>query len=84
LQIVVGLAMVALTAGYFYYSARNRYKCPNCGRPVRWKDVNCPHCGEDMKLQHRAGPGQNELPRMWRFGRPPRIEPPSRSKRRRG
>jgi hypothetical protein len=28
---------------------------------VQWKDVNCPHCGNDMKLRHRAGP--EALPR---------------------
>jgi DNA-directed RNA polymerase subunit RPC12/RpoP len=53
---IVGLLMVALTALGFYLIARRRYKCPHCGRQVRWEDVSCPHCGEDMKLRHRAGP----------------------------
>jgi endogenous inhibitor of DNA gyrase (YacG/DUF329 family) len=52
------------TALYFYLKARNRYRCPYCGRRVRWKDVNCPHCGEDMKMRHRAA--SDELPQALR------------------
>ena len=37
------------------------YKCPFCGAYVQWKDINCPHCGNDMKYKHRAGP--EALPR---------------------
>jgi DNA-directed RNA polymerase subunit RPC12/RpoP len=55
-QIVVGLTMVALTALYFWLVARRRYKCPFCGRIVKYEDVNCPYCGNDMGLKHRAGP----------------------------
>jgi DNA-directed RNA polymerase subunit RPC12/RpoP len=55
-QVLVGLAMVALTALYFWLVARRRYKCPFCGRNVKWNDVNCPYCGNDMQFKHRAGP----------------------------
>ncbi|MGO9450105.1 MAG: hypothetical protein ACLQDV_03505 [Candidatus Binataceae bacterium] len=60
-ETIIGLLMVALTALGFYFASRRRYKCPFCGRFVQWKDVNCPHCGNDMKLRHRAGP--EALPR---------------------
>ena len=55
-QTIVGLLMVALTAAYFYWVARHRYKCPFCGRHVKYNDVNCPYCGNDMLFKHRAGP----------------------------
>ncbi len=55
-ETIVGLLMVAVTALGFYIVSRRRYKCPFCGRFVRWKDVNCPHCGNDMNYRHRAGP----------------------------
>ena len=55
-QTIIGLLMVALTAGYFYWKARHRYMCPFCGRFVRYNDVNCPHCGNDMNFRHRSGP----------------------------
>ena len=58
-QTIVGLLMVALTAVYFYWVARRRYKCPYCGRAVKYNDVSCPYCGNDMQFKHRAGP---ELP----------------------
>ena len=60
-QTIIGLLMVALTAAGFYWVARRRYKCPYCGRFVRYDDVNCPYCGNDMKYRHRAGP---ERPRV--------------------
>jgi hypothetical protein len=60
-QTFIGLLMVVMTALGFYWVARRRYKCPFCGRRVQWKDINCPHCGNDMKLRHRAGP--EALPR---------------------
>jgi endogenous inhibitor of DNA gyrase (YacG/DUF329 family) len=60
-QIGIGLGMVALTALYFWLVARRRYKCPYCGRNVKWEDVNCPYCGNDMQFRHRAGP--EALPR---------------------
>ncbi|MFZ0887601.1 MAG: hypothetical protein WA005_04045 [Candidatus Binataceae bacterium] len=55
-QTIFGLLMAALTGLAFYLVARNRYKCPHCGRVVKWSDERCPHCGNDMKFQHRAGP----------------------------
>jgi predicted RNA-binding Zn-ribbon protein involved in translation (DUF1610 family) len=55
-QIVIALLTIALTAAGFYWAARRRYKCPFCGRIVRYSDINCPHCGNDMKFRHRAGP----------------------------
>jgi predicted amidophosphoribosyltransferase len=48
--------MVALTALWLYWLGRKRYKCPLCGRIVRWSDEICPHCGDDMKFRHRIGP----------------------------
>lgn len=58
---LIGLLMVALTALGLYWVGRNRYKCPQCGRVVRWDDVNCPHCGSDMKAQHRVGPAPSKV-----------------------
>jgi DNA-directed RNA polymerase subunit RPC12/RpoP len=55
-QIIIGVLTIALTAAGFYWAARRRYKCPYCGRIVRYSDVNCPYCGNDMKFRHRAGP----------------------------
>lgn len=55
-QTIVGLLMVALTAAGFYWVGRRRYKCPFCGRIVKYNDVNCPYCGNDMNFRHRAGP----------------------------
>lgn len=55
-QTIVGLLMVALTAAAFYWVGRRRYRCPYCGRIVKYDDVNCPYCGDDMKFRHRAGP----------------------------
>jgi predicted amidophosphoribosyltransferase len=79
-----GLAMVALTALAFYLVSRNRYKCPHCGRVVKWSDERCPHCGDDMKFQHRAGPPP-------KIAQPPFIartststKPPSRRRAQRG
>ena len=60
-QVLIGLAMVGVTALYFWLVARRRYKCPFCGRNVNYSDVNCPYCGNDMQLKHRAGP--EALPR---------------------
>jgi len=54
-QTISGLLLAAATALAFYLVGRNRYRCPHCGRKVRWADENCPHCGDDMKLRHRAG-----------------------------
>ena len=56
LRTIIGLTMVALTALGFWLVGRRRYRCPFCGRIVRWEDINCPHCGDDMKFRHRAGP----------------------------
>jgi primosomal protein N' len=72
-QTIVGLLMVAVTAGFFYWVARNRYKCPFCGRVVKYNDVNCPHCGNDMKFRHRAGP--EAVPRAAADLRPTRRRP---------
>ncbi|HSZ23267.1 MAG TPA: zinc ribbon domain-containing protein [Candidatus Sulfotelmatobacter sp.] len=55
-QTIIGLLMVALTAAGFYWVARHRYKCPFCGRNVKYDDINCPYCGNDMNYRHRAGP----------------------------
>ena len=62
--------MVAVTAAGFYWVARRRYKCPYCGRIVKYDDVNCPYCGNDMKFLHRAGPEQ--VPRVASSLRPPK------------
>lgn len=77
-QVIVGLVMVALTAGYFWLVARRRYRCPFCGRPVKWQDINCPHCGNDMNYRHREGP--EALPRAAERLQKPRRE--SRASRR--
>jgi hypothetical protein len=69
-QTIVGLLMVALTAAAFYWISRNRYKCPYCGRIVKYDDVNCPYCGDDMKFRHRAGP--ESVPRAARDIGPPK------------
>jgi zinc-ribbon domain len=58
-QTIIGLLMVALTALGLWWVARRRYRCPYCGRIVRWADVNCPHCGDDMKMRHREGGGMS-------------------------
>ena len=60
-HLAIALLTIGLTAAGFYWAARRRYKCPFCGRIVRYSDVNCPHCGNDMKFRHRAGP--EALPR---------------------
>jgi hypothetical protein len=55
-ETLLGLLMVALTAAALYWYSivrRNRCQCPFCGRRVTWDDINCPHCGDDMKLRHR-------------------------------
>jgi endogenous inhibitor of DNA gyrase (YacG/DUF329 family) len=62
--------MVAVTAAGFYWVARRRYKCPYCGRIVKYDDVNCPYCGNDMKFLHRSGPEQ--VPRVASSLRPPK------------
>ena len=80
-QTVIGLLMVLVTALGLYWVARNRYKCPSCGRPVRWKDINCPHCGVDMNYKHRTGPG-TAPPRRVSHLKP--MNPPARSRRGRG
>jgi predicted RNA-binding Zn-ribbon protein involved in translation (DUF1610 family) len=55
---IIGLILAAATGVVLLMLARRRYRCPFCGRIVRWKDVNCPHCGEDMKMRHREGSGR--------------------------
>src|SRR5271157_3938981 len=55
-RVNIGALDDALKEVGFYFLARNRYRCPVCARPVKWKDINCPHCGEDMKFQHHTGP----------------------------
>ena len=45
--------MVAVTASWYFWLARHRYKCPFCGRYVQYNDVNCKHCGNDMQYKHR-------------------------------
>jgi hypothetical protein len=45
------------------------------------KDVNCPHCGEDMKFQHRTGPCTLPPKRVSHL-KP--LNPPVRSRRNRG
>ena len=67
---IIGLLMVAVTAAGFYWVARRRYKCPYCGRIVKYDDVNCPYCGNDMKFLHRAGP--ERVPRVASDLRPPK------------
>jgi DNA-directed RNA polymerase subunit RPC12/RpoP len=52
-QVIIGLAMVALTALGLWWISRHRYRCPFCGRFVKWKDIKCPHCGNDMEFRHR-------------------------------
>ncbi len=54
-ETLLGLLMAALTAAVVYVIGRRRYKCPHCGRRVRWKDADCPHCGEDMKYPPSRG-----------------------------
>jgi hypothetical protein len=76
-QTLGGLLMVALTALGLYLLARRRYRCPFCGRIVKWKDIVCPHCGGDMKFRHRAG--RETLPKAAAGLR----RPSSRSRRRR-
>ncbi len=78
-QTIIGLAMVALTALGFYLVARRRYKCPYCGRFVRWEDVNCPHCGSDMNFRHRVGP--EPTPRIAAGFRPPKRPGSGETKR---
>ncbi|MGB3551528.1 MAG: hypothetical protein WA993_12600 [Candidatus Binatus sp.] len=72
-QTIIGLLMVALTAAFFYLVGRRRYKCPLCGRVVRYDDLNCPHCGNDMKYRHRAGP--EPVPRAAADLRPAKRRP---------
>jgi predicted amidophosphoribosyltransferase len=55
-ETILGLLMVVLTAAIFWMIGRNRLKCPLCGRVVKWDDVNCPHCGDDMQGRHKVGP----------------------------
>jgi hypothetical protein len=69
-QTILGLMAAALTGAFIYMVGvirRNRLACPLCGRRVKWDDINCPHCGEDMKLRHRAGPPPKKV-RMTRGG----------------
>lgn len=75
-QTLLGLLMAALTALGLYLLARRRYRCPFCMRIVKWKDIVCPHCGEDMKFHHRVG--RDALPKAATG-----LRPPSRSRRRR-
>jgi predicted amidophosphoribosyltransferase len=58
---LIGLALAALTLLVFYLLGRNRYKCPHCGRVVKWSDVTCPHCGNDMEFRHRVGPPPSKM-----------------------
>ncbi|HUY27136.1 MAG TPA: zinc ribbon domain-containing protein [Candidatus Binataceae bacterium] len=60
-QTIFGIAMAVITALALWWKARHHYRCPLCGQFVQWKDVNCPHCGNDMNYRHRAGP--DALPR---------------------
>jgi predicted RNA-binding Zn-ribbon protein involved in translation (DUF1610 family) len=60
-QTIFGIAMVAVTALAFWWKARHHYRCPLCGEFVQWKDITCPHCGNDMNYRHREGP--DALPR---------------------
>jgi predicted amidophosphoribosyltransferase len=53
---LIGLLLAALTGVWLYMLGRRRYKCPYCGRSVKWSDERCPHCGDDMKFRHRVGP----------------------------
>jgi endogenous inhibitor of DNA gyrase (YacG/DUF329 family) len=69
---IIGLLLAALTGVVFYFIGRTRYKCPHCGRKVKWSDELCPHCGDDMKFQHRVG----TTPRMMK---PPLIVHPTSS-----
>jgi predicted RNA-binding Zn-ribbon protein involved in translation (DUF1610 family) len=64
---IIGLILVAATAVILWLLARGRYRCPFCGRIVRWKDVNCPHCGEDMKMRHREGSGRTSSTWVQRY-----------------
>jgi hypothetical protein len=69
-HLAIALLTIGLTAAGFYWAARRRYKCPFCGRIVRYADINCPHCGNDMKFRHRAGP--DAIPRAAANLRPTR------------
>lgn len=83
-ETLIGLAFIALTALWFYYLSRKRYRCPFCARGVKWDDQKCPHCGSDMEGRHRVGGPESRI----RAGRP--IETPrarrsrERSRDRRG
>ncbi|MGH7865410.1 MAG: hypothetical protein ACREQB_10490 [Candidatus Binataceae bacterium] len=79
-ETIFGLVMVAATALWFYYLARKRYRCPFCGRNVKWDDVNCRHCGSDMEGRHRMG-GMAQ-PRF-RVGRPTETPGSRRARKRR-
>jgi len=76
---LIGLLMAALTGLVFYLIGRRRYKCPLCGRVVNWRDERCPHCGDDMKFQHRLGPAPSRIvqPPIVPHGTP-LAPPPSR------
>jgi len=76
---LIGLLMAALTGVVFYLIGRKRYKCPYCARVVKWSDERCPHCGDDMKSQHRVGPPPSKITQPPLLLRPTRsATPPSR------
>jgi len=79
-ETIFGLLTVVATALWFYYLARKRYRCPFCGRNVKWDDQNCPHCGANMEGRHRMGAMAE--PRF-RIGRPTETPGSRRARERR-
>jgi endogenous inhibitor of DNA gyrase (YacG/DUF329 family) len=77
---IIGLILAAATGLVLYALSRTRYKCPSCGRVVQWSDERCPHCGEDMKFEHRIGPPPSGItqPMIGRKSVP--VGPPQRRK----
>jgi predicted RNA-binding Zn-ribbon protein involved in translation (DUF1610 family) len=82
-QTIFGIAMIAVTALALWWKARHHYRCPICGQFVQWKDITCPHCGNDMEYRHREvrDPGASMM--SWSKSRSELPEPGRRSRRHR-